>query len=65
MRIEHPYNQGFPLFCQAPLLRTQYQSTTHQILIYYPFTGTFTGTFFLLRLGASYRSEISLQYPIR
>jgi hypothetical protein len=44
MRIEHTYNQGFPPFCQAPSLRTNKPSNTHQLLIHHPFTGTFTGT---------------------
>jgi hypothetical protein len=45
MRIEHPYNQAFPLFCQAPLLRTNKPSITQQLLSKNSFTGTFTGTF--------------------
>jgi hypothetical protein len=44
MRIEHPYSQEFPPFCQAPSLRTNKPSNTHQLLIHHPFTGTFTGT---------------------
>jgi hypothetical protein len=32
------------MFVKHQALRTQYQSTTHQLLIHHPFTGTFTGT---------------------
>jgi hypothetical protein len=32
------------MFVKHQRLRTQYQSTTHQLLIHHPFTGTFTGT---------------------
>ena len=32
------------MFVKHQRLRTHYQSTTHQLLIYHPFTGTFTGT---------------------
>jgi len=46
MRIEHPYNQAFPPFCQAPLLRTNKPSITQQLLSKNSFTGTFTGTKF-------------------
>ena len=42
IRIEHPYNQGFPPFCQAPSFRTNKPSNIHQLLIHHPFTGTFT-----------------------
>src|SRR5580658_2106763 len=60
--IEHPYTQAFPPFCQVLLLRTNKPASTQQLLSKNSFTGTFTGTFFLLRLAASYRSEISLRY---
>ena len=33
------------MFVKRQRLRTQYQSTTHQLIIHHPFTGTFTGTF--------------------
>jgi hypothetical protein len=45
MRFEHPYNQGFPPFCQAQSLRTNKPSSTPQLLSQNSFTGTFTGTF--------------------
>ena len=52
--IEHPYTQAFPPFCQAPLLRTNKPSNTQQLLSQNSFTGTFTGTFSLLRLEGGF-----------
>jgi len=36
------------MFVKHQRLRIRYQSTTHQLHIYRPFTGTFTGTFLIV-----------------